>query len=111
MSQFKLFWSPEGKHIATVEADDQRDAIRRAPKPYRKYLGEICAVELLVHKYLRIFTIQWWSDGKCTVCSQINGTTIGTWDHGAWYGALNGGHDVPEDVQALAMACQPGGVS
>lgn len=40
---YKLFWSPEGKCIATVQARDMKAAIRKAPQPYRKYLGEIYA--------------------------------------------------------------------
>lgn len=104
---FKLFWSPEGKHIATVEAKDRKAAIRKAPKPYRKYLGEIYADELIVRRFLRIYSIAWWASGVCTINSQINGTKIGTWEHGAWYGALNGGHEIPDDVRALAMECRP----
>lgn len=40
---FKLYWSPEGRCIATVQAKNARAAIRKAPQPYRKYLGEIYA--------------------------------------------------------------------
>lgn len=39
--QWALFWSPEGKRIAVVSAPNERLAKRKAPKPYRKYLGEI----------------------------------------------------------------------
>jgi hypothetical protein len=45
MSTYKLFWSPTGQHIATVTARTERAAIRKAPKPYRQYLGEIYAVK------------------------------------------------------------------
>lgn len=48
MPRFKLFWSPEGKHIATVEAADARAAIRLTPPPYKKYLGEVYADEVVV---------------------------------------------------------------
>lgn len=41
---FELYWSPEGKLIATVHASTKRAAIRKAPQPYHKYLGEIYAV-------------------------------------------------------------------
>lgn len=44
--RWKLYWSPTGEPIAVVEARDHRAAVRKAPKPYRKYLGEIYAVEL-----------------------------------------------------------------
>jgi hypothetical protein len=41
MKTYRLYWSPTGQHIATVSAKTSRAAIRKAPKPYRKYLGEI----------------------------------------------------------------------
>lgn len=46
MPTFDLYWSPEGRRIATVTAATGRLAIRKAPKPYRKYLGEIYAEEV-----------------------------------------------------------------
>lgn len=52
---FDVYWSPEGRKIATVVVpakgwrgrDASRSAIRKAPMPYRKYLGELYAVEVL----------------------------------------------------------------
>lgn len=41
-----LTWSPEGKPIGNVRADTAQEAIRMAPQPYRKYLGEIYAEEV-----------------------------------------------------------------
>jgi len=38
---YDLYWAPEGRKIATVEAKDARSARRKAPKSYRRYLGEI----------------------------------------------------------------------
>ena len=104
---FKLFWSPEGRQIATVKAKDRTTAIRKAPQPYRKYLGEIYAVQKIISRHVRIFTVTWWDDGKCIVTSQINGAHVGTWDHGAWYGAHNDGQEIASDVQTLAMECRP----
>lgn len=46
MKVFELFWSPEGKKIATVKATSAHAAKRKAPKPYKKYLGEVYAVEV-----------------------------------------------------------------
>ncbi len=46
MNTYHLIWSPEGRCIATVQAMNERAAIRKAPKPYRKYLGEIYAEEV-----------------------------------------------------------------
>lgn len=46
MIQWRLYWAPEGRPIATVYAPTARQAIRRAPKPYRRYLGEIWAERL-----------------------------------------------------------------
>jgi len=43
---FELYWSPEGKKIATVRARTLRAAIRKAPKPYREFPGEIYAKEV-----------------------------------------------------------------
>lgn len=46
MKTFNLFWSPTGQLLATVQARTMRAAIRKAPMPYRKYLGGIYAVEV-----------------------------------------------------------------
>lgn len=46
LKTFRLFWSPEGKCIGTVQADTEKAAIRKAPMPYRRYLGEIYAEEV-----------------------------------------------------------------
>lgn len=43
MNTYKLYWAPEGKLIATVKARTESAARRKAPQPYRKYLGEIYA--------------------------------------------------------------------
>ncbi len=43
LKTFRLVWSPEGKTIATVQASCERAAKRKAPQPYRKFLGEIYA--------------------------------------------------------------------
>lgn len=45
MKLWALFWSPEGRRIAIVEARTMRAAINKAPQPYRKYRGEIYATE------------------------------------------------------------------
>lgn len=42
---YGVYWSPEGKKIATVQARTERAARRKAPRPYRKYLGEVYAVK------------------------------------------------------------------
>jgi hypothetical protein len=44
---FDLIWSPEGRCIATVDAANIARAKRMAPKPYRKFLGEIYVLEVL----------------------------------------------------------------
>ena len=43
MLNWKVYWAPEGRVIANVEARTEKEAIRKAPKPYRKYLGEMYA--------------------------------------------------------------------
>lgn len=46
MKVYKLVWSPTGQTIATnVRASTMKAAKRKAPAPYRKYLGEIYAEE------------------------------------------------------------------
>lgn len=42
---FKIFWSPEGRCIATVEARNAAQALRKTPRPYRKYMGEVYVEE------------------------------------------------------------------
>lgn len=46
MVSWDLYWAPEGRKIGTVLARTMRAAIRKAPRPYRRYLGEIYAVEV-----------------------------------------------------------------
>ena len=43
MNTYRLVWSPTGQTIGTVQARTQRAAVRKAPKPYSKYKGEIYA--------------------------------------------------------------------
>ena len=40
---YELRWAPSMSVIGTVYAKNARQARRLAPKPYRRYLGEICA--------------------------------------------------------------------
>lgn len=46
MNTYELYWSPEGRKIATVSAKNIRAAVRLAPQPYRKFLGEIYTKEI-----------------------------------------------------------------
>ena len=46
MRTWIVYWSPEGRPIATVQARTARAAIRKAPYPYRRYLGEMYATEI-----------------------------------------------------------------
>jgi hypothetical protein len=41
---YALYWAPTGERIATVQARNPRAAVRKAPAPWRRYLGEIYAV-------------------------------------------------------------------
>lgn len=43
MTKWNLFWAPTGQCIGTVEATTASAARRKAPAPWRKYLGEIYA--------------------------------------------------------------------
>jgi hypothetical protein len=46
MKTWNLYWAPTGVCIGTVQARTRRAAIRQAPLPYRRYLGEIRAEEV-----------------------------------------------------------------
>jgi hypothetical protein len=41
MQRWRLYWAPTAEFIGTVEARTIKAARRKAPRPYRKYLGEI----------------------------------------------------------------------
>ncbi len=43
---YDVYWGPEGRKIATVTASTAKAAKRKAPQPYRKYLGEIYVEEV-----------------------------------------------------------------
>lgn len=48
MKTWQLYWAPEGRRIpGTVQAQTERAAIRKAPLPYRRYLGEIYANQVV----------------------------------------------------------------
>jgi len=51
MKTWAIFWSPEGRRIAVVVAESSTAAKRKAPQPYRKYLGEIYAELLTVNGF------------------------------------------------------------
>jgi hypothetical protein len=46
MKTYRLVWGPTGEEIGRVQATTARAAIRKAPAPYRRFLGEIYAVEV-----------------------------------------------------------------
>ena len=46
-----IFWAPEGRRITLVAASSSTAAKRKAPKPYRKFLGEIYAELLTVQGF------------------------------------------------------------
>jgi hypothetical protein len=43
MKDWNIYWAPEGRMVATVSARTARAACRKAPLPYRRYLGEMYA--------------------------------------------------------------------
>lgn len=43
LKSFALRWAPTGQALGVVRARTASEAIRKAPKPYRRYLGEIGA--------------------------------------------------------------------
>jgi hypothetical protein len=42
--QWTVYWAPEGRAIAKVTARTEHEAIRKAPLPYRRKLGELYAL-------------------------------------------------------------------
>ncbi len=46
LKTFRLRWAPTMAVIAIVRARDAKAARRKAPKPYRKFLGEIDVEEV-----------------------------------------------------------------
>lgn len=105
MKTFRLVWSPAGVHIGTVSAKDVSAAKRKAPKMYRKYLGEIRATEVVKVTRYRIFEIAWLADDTCFVSSMINGCEVSWFSHGTW--TDNG--RMPDDVMVAAMDARPVG--
>lgn len=41
--KYDLYWGPTGSRIATVEATSAKAAIKKTPRPYSKYKGEVYA--------------------------------------------------------------------
>lgn len=113
---FRLTWSPEGKYIGTVRAKNPNAARRKAPMPYRKYLGEISVEEgsgppvleeetpvKTVHAKA-LYRIDWYRNGNCFVSSIVNGCLVATYLDGEW--SENDGK-LPDDIRALAMESKP----
>lgn len=114
VSSFRLIWSLDGSYICTVHAKDASAARRKAPMPYRKYLGEIAVeagtgprVEIeetpVKSVHSRIYRIDWYRNGNCFVSSNVNAALAGAYINGAWC------HDaaMPDDVRTLAMEVRP----
>jgi hypothetical protein len=111
MNTYRLIWAPGGKTIAVVEAKDIKSARRRAPKPYRKYLGEI-GVELIapivVNKVIGIYRVVWRADDKCYITSIVNGCMVDCFNLEAYRGIWMETGRLPDDVRDAAMALRPG---
>jgi hypothetical protein len=106
VNTYRLIWAPEGKTIAVVEARDVKSARRKAPKPYRKCLGEI-GVELIapivVNTIVGIYRVVWRTDDSCYVTSLVNGGMVDSFVRGGW---LETGR-LPDHVRDAAMALRP----
>jgi len=48
MITYNVYWAPEGRVIATVQARSMRAAKRMAPAPYRAYLGELYCIPVVM---------------------------------------------------------------
>jgi hypothetical protein len=110
VNTYRLIWSPEGKTIAVVEAKDIKSARRKAPKSYRKYLGEI-GVELIapivVNTIVGIYRVVWRADDSCYVTSLVNGGMVDCFNLSAYRGVWMDTGRLPDDVRDAAMAARP----
>lgn len=57
MNKYDLIWCPSYSGISTVFAKNFRSAKRKAPYPYRKYLGEIIVELVFRIERLRGYTM------------------------------------------------------
>jgi hypothetical protein len=48
VKKWNIFWSPEGRVIATVEAKTAVEAKKKTPKPYKKFMGEVYVEEVIL---------------------------------------------------------------
>lgn len=116
LTAYRLTWAPEGKYIGTVLAKDVKSARRKAPLPYRKYLGEISVEKgsgppviiedtpvKTVHARL-LYRIDWYRNGTCFVSSAVTGSLVATYIDGRW--STDDGR-LPDDIRALAMDTMP----
>ncbi len=104
MKVYDLFWSPTGARIATITAKDARAACRKAPRPYRKYLGEIYAespADVVVRHVEGIYRVEWSRALECHVTSIVNGCTVAVYRAGAW---LDDEGKLPDRIRAAAEA-------
>ena len=46
LQTYRLRWAPTAQVIAVVKANSARGAVKKAPPPYRKYLGEVYAEQI-----------------------------------------------------------------
>lgn len=97
-STFYLYWAPEGKLIAIVDAKDATSARRKAPLPYRKFKGEIFVKRCTRTKIARMYQIAYFDDGEILVTAIPNGSWVDTWSHGAWHDTGR----LPDDIRAIA---------
>jgi hypothetical protein len=98
LSTFYLYWAPEGKLIAIVDAKDAAGARRKAPSPYRKFKGEIGVKRCTRTKIARMYQIAYFEDNEILVTSIPNGARVDTWSHGAWHDTGR----LPDDIRTIA---------
>src|ERR1041385_217642 len=44
METWNIYWAPEGRKIATIEAKDAAAAKKQTPLPFRKFKGEVYVI-------------------------------------------------------------------
>jgi len=47
---YNVYWAPEGRIIATVQARSMRAAKHQAPAPYRRFLGELYVIPVVMEE-------------------------------------------------------------
>jgi hypothetical protein len=59
--KFRLVWSPSGSPIGEVWASDERAAVKKTPRPWSKFKGEVYAERIVEDNALGHLQVSGWS--------------------------------------------------